>query len=242
MITLCQAWNDVTPSVLRRLIRPTAFTRASITYEADFASMLQKRTDGRYSTTRSIRRVQVEEVTRHTVPLPTWKEQPVHELIASQPLVWTTQPTAVLVPAATTARTVATADDTAITTATTAATAATATATDTADTTVLKYELHGGAALNTDVTLDNVMYSTAAELYRRQPASGYNTIQRVDVYSSAVTKAKYAAKRQQFAAQGVSTAETWVFHGTKSTDNVHSIMTEGFKVRESWCLSSCTLL
>jgi hypothetical protein len=55
-------------------------------------------------------------------------------------------------------------------------------------------------------------------------------VQKVDVYSSAETKGKYDAKRNQFAAQGISTAETWVFHGTKNTDNVHSIMTKGFKV------------
>jgi hypothetical protein len=152
----------------------------------------------------------------------------VHELIASQPLVWTTQPTVVVAPAVATVRTGASADSAATATDTATSTAASATAT--ADTAVRKYELHGGAALNTDVTLDNVMYSTAADLYRRLPHSGYNTVQRVDVYSSAVTKDKYDAKRQQFAAQGISTAETWVFHGTESTDNVHSIMTEGFKV------------
>jgi hypothetical protein len=55
-------------------------------------------------------------------------------------------------------------------------------------------------------------------------------VQKVDVYSSAVTKARYDAKRQQFAAQGISTAETWVFHGKPTAANVHSIMTEGFKV------------
>jgi hypothetical protein len=203
---------------MRRLVQPTAFTRASITYEADFANMLQKRTDGRYDTERSIRRVQVEDVTRHPVPLPTWNEQSVHELIAPQPLVWTTQPTAVKVPA--------------ITAACTDVTATTATIT-TSGTIVHRYELHGGAALNTDVTLDNLMYSTAAELYRRQPHGGYSTVQRVEVYSSPVTKARYEAKRQQFAAQGISTTETWVIHGTNNTDNVHSIMTEGFKVRKA---------
>jgi hypothetical protein len=72
---------------MRRLVQPTAFTRAGISYEADFANMLQKRTDGRYDTERSIRRVQFEDVTRHSLPLSTWKEQSVHELIASQPLV-----------------------------------------------------------------------------------------------------------------------------------------------------------
>jgi hypothetical protein len=125
---------------------------------------------------------------------------------------------------------------------TTTAGATAATSSTIGDTTVLKYELRGGVALNTDVTLDNLMYSTATELYKRQPRSSYNTVQRVDVYSSPVTKAKYDAKRQEFAAQGISTAETWVFHGTKSTDNLDSIMTEGFKVRDAQCLSLCTLL
>jgi hypothetical protein len=58
----------------------------------------------------------------------------------------------------------------------------------------------------------------------------FGPVQKVDVYSSAVTKSKYDARRQQFAAQRISTAETWVFHGTPTHDNVHSIMTEGFKV------------
>jgi hypothetical protein len=124
-----------------------------------------------------------------------------------------------------------------------------------------KYELHGGTALNTSVTLDTVMFSLAAGLFERgmltvaaPPAApptavvgrwsmqsnnntiasnGNGRVQKVDVYNSAVTKAKYEAKRQQFAAQGVSTAETWVFHGTPNTANVHSIMTEGFKVQHT---------
>jgi hypothetical protein len=62
------------------------------------------------------------------------------------------------------------------------------------------------------------------------PCNGNGLVQKVDVYNSAVTTAKYNAKRKEFAAQGISTAETWVFHGTPSTANVHSIMTEGFKV------------
>jgi hypothetical protein len=173
--------------------------------------MLQKRTDGRYDTTRSIRRVLIEDVTRHSVPLPTWKEQSVYELIASQPLVWTTQPTAVVVPTVTAACTDVSTDST-----------------TTAGTIVHKYELHVGAALNTDVTLDNLMYSTAAELYSR-----HSTVQRVKVYANPLTKARYEAKRQQFAAQGISTAETWVFHGTKIAGNVDNIMTEGFKVSEA---------
>jgi hypothetical protein len=105
-------------------------------------------------------------------------------------------------------------------------------------TTVHKYELNGGAALNTDVTMDNLMYSTAAELYKRLPYRSGSAVQRVDVYSSVVTKAKYDAKRQEFAAQGVSIAETWVFHGTPTLANVHSIMTEGFKV----CMSNSSRL
>jgi hypothetical protein len=110
-----------------------------------------------------------------------------------------------------------------------------------------KYELHGGTALNTSVTLDTVMFSLAAGLFERgmlpvaaPPAApptaastGNGRVQRVDVYNSAVTKAKYDAKRQQFTAQGISTAETWVFHGTPNTANVHSIMTEGFKVQHT---------
>jgi hypothetical protein len=71
------------------------------------------------------------------------------------------------------------------------------------------------------------------------PAAGYavpgsnnnGRVKKVDVYCSAVTKAKYNGKRQQFAAQGINTAETWVFHGAPTHANVHSIMTEGFKVR-----------
>jgi hypothetical protein len=130
-----------------------------------------------------------------------------------------------------------------------------------------KYELHGGTALNTSVTLDTVMFSLAAGLFERgmlpvaaPPAApptavigrwsmqsssqtvastGNGRVQSVDVYNSAVTKAKYDAKRQQFTAQGISTAETWVFHGTPSTANVHSIMTEGFKVHSPLYIILC---
>jgi hypothetical protein len=127
----------------------------------------------------------------------------------------------------------------------------------TASAAVHKYELYGGPTLNTSVTLDTVMFSLAAGLFERgmqpvvmglsylgAPLAGYavpgygcsipnngnGLVQKVDVYSSAVTKAKYDARREQFAAQGISTAEMWVFHGTTSTANVHSIMTDGFKV------------
>jgi hypothetical protein len=126
--------------------------------------------------------------------------------------------------------------------ATAAATAATATAgtmvANTATCTVRgihKYEL-SVAVLDTDVTLDNVMYSIAAALYTRHRTSSRCAIVRqVDVYSNPVTRAQYDAKRQQFAVQGISTAETWVFHGTTCTANVHRIMTEGFKVCDVYC-------
>jgi hypothetical protein len=201
---------------LCKLIQPTRFTQAGIAYEADVVKMLHKRAGFEFSTSRCIRRV--EDVTRHSVPLPTWKDPSVHELIASQPLVWAAQPIAVVAPTSATART----NVSDVSTASTAATG----------TTVFKYELHGGAALNTDVTMDNVMFSIATALYtRHRTSSRCATVWQVDVYCNPATQARYAAKRQEFAAQSISTAETWVFHGTKCTANVYSIMAEGFKVR-----------
>jgi hypothetical protein len=98
-----------------------------------------------------------------------------------------------------------------------------------------KYELQEDE-LTSDVTLDNVMYSLASHLFYRGPdfliegVEKYYDVQQIHVYNSEQTKVKYNAKRQEFAAQGASTAGTWVFHGTPCTANVHSIMTEGFKV------------
>jgi hypothetical protein len=244
-----------------------------ITYDADLVAMVQQRTDERYTTKRAIRRTELE-VTRQAAPPKQIKQtHTVHALIASEPLQWASQPTAVVPPAtgaaapapapaaATAAATVAvipTASNTAVTsawyrasrgsssrialTSSTGGSSSTGTSTATA-TAVHKYELHNGPVLNSSATLDTLMFSFAAGLFRQnmQPAVaaglGYFVVtnnqlivKKVDVYSSTVTRAKYDAKRQQFAAQGISTAETWVFHGTTSTENVHSIMTEGFKV------------
>jgi hypothetical protein len=207
------------------------FTMSGITYDADFVAKVQRRTDGRYITQRAIRRV--ERAVPHQVA-PLKQTHAVHALIASEPLQWTTQPTVIVTPSSASAA---------------AATVATA---------VHKYELHGGLALNTSVTLDTVMFNLAAGLFERGmqpvilasgaygapstagyavpgvgyaiPNSGNGLVQKVDVYSSAVTKASYEAKRKEFAAQGISTAETWVFHGTPTSLNVHGIMTEGFEV------------
>jgi hypothetical protein len=287
-------------------LSPIPFQRAGVHYEADFGSMVQRRTSTTSSTERRIRRVEVEEVTRQPAPvLPTQAEQKndprsVHALVASEPLQWVTQPAAVVAPQAATAAAAApTAAAAAAASAATVAAAAvrvgqkrrrsgvvaiaTATAaagnsaggsststTGTTATAVHKYELHGGPVLNTSVTLDTVMFSLAAGLFERgmlpvappvvgaygaygtaaagaygmpgygyappaaagyaMPANNSGSVQKVDVYCSAVTQAKYDAKRQQFAAQGISTAESWVFHGTPTPANVHSIMTEGFKV------------
>jgi hypothetical protein len=146
-----------------------------------------------------------------------------HNVLASEPLAWATQPTVV----ADTATANATA--TAVTDATTSTAAVTAHS-------VHKNELHAGTVLNTDVTMDNVLFSIATALYaRHRTSSRCATVRQVDVYCNPVTQARYAAKRQQFAAQGISTAETWVFHGTTCAANVHSIMTEGFKVRDTLC-------
>jgi hypothetical protein len=163
------------------------FVRDGITYDADFKAMQQQRTDGQYTTKRAICRLEIE------VPCSS-----VHALIASEPLQWDTQPTAVVSAGATTGITAA------------------------------KYELHS-AELTSGVTLDTVMYSLASGLFNKTSERD-EVVQKVEVYSNAVTKAQYDDKRQQFAAQGISTGETWVFYGTKSTDNVHSIMTRGFKV------------
>jgi hypothetical protein len=275
-----------------------------VPYEADFGSMVQRRTDSKSSKERRIRRVEVEEVTRSPAPVPAAQTEQnsatrsVHALIASEPLQWVTQPTAVVAPqpAAVATRTavaaaaVIGATSTAVRSgqkrrrsgaaaavsstggSSTGGGSSTSTTTATTATAVHKYELHGGPALNTSVNLDTVMFSLAAGLFERgmQPvavaaavagaygavgayaAGGYampygyaaapgygyampgnnnnRRVQKVDVYCSAVRQAKYYGKRQRFAAQGISTAETWVFHGTPTLANVHSIMTEGFKV------------
>jgi hypothetical protein len=232
---------------------------SGITYEADFVAKVQRRTDGRYNTQRAIRRV--ERVVPHQVAPPE-QTNAVHALIASAPLQWTAQPTVLVTPPVT----AATAAAPAVMPRSTAAAGGSASGssssavTTTATSGVHKYELHGGLALNTSVTLDTVMFNLAAGLFERGmqpvvlasgaygapptagyavpgvgcaiPNSGNGLVQKVDVYSGAVTKAKYEAKRQQFAAQGINTAETWVFHGSSTAANVHSITTEGFKVNK----------
>jgi hypothetical protein len=113
---------------------------SSITYEADFVAEVQRRTDGRYNTHRAIRRV--ERVVPHQVAPPK-QTHAVHALIASEPLQWTTQSTVIVTPSSVSAA---------------AATVATA---------VHKYELHGGLALKTSVTLDTVLFNLAAGLFER---------------------------------------------------------------------------
>jgi WWE domain len=252
------------------------FIMSGVTYNASFVAMAQQRTDGRYNTKRAIRRVE-HEVTRQLAPPK--QIHTAHALIASEPLQWATQPTVIVTTATATAAAAASTANAGVTSlwnrgsssssssgvaltssagnsaGSSSSTNSTATATAL---TVHKYELHGGAALNTSVTLNNVIFSLAAGLFERGvqpvvladsmfnavpavgygvpghnyaiPSNGNGLVQKVDVYSNPVTRAKYLAKRQQLAAQGVSTAEIWVFHGTTSAANVHSIMTEGFKV------------
>jgi hypothetical protein len=185
--------------------------------------MTQQRTDGLFSTERRIRRMKV--VANCQPAPPVQFGLSTEHALASEALVWVSQPTAVVA---------ATASGTATATTAAAASAVVDTPAGTAAATfyrVHKYELHAGAVLNTDVTMDNVMFSIATALYaRHRTSSRCATVRQVDVYCNPVTQARYAAKRQQFTAQGISTAETWVFHGTTCTANVHSIMTEGFKV------------
>jgi hypothetical protein len=215
--------------------RSVPFTRAVITYNANFASMTQQRSDGIFGTERRMRRMKVAANCQPAPPVQ-FTNTTVHAL-ASEPLALMTQPTVVVAAtAAATATTATVGTAAAATAATTALVAATATCNVQG---IHKYEL-SGAMMNTYVTLDNVMYSIAAALYtRHRTSSRCATVRQVDVYSNPVTRAKYDAKRQQFAAQGISTAETWVFHGTTCTANVHRIMTEGFKVCNACC---CKLL
>jgi hypothetical protein len=105
-----------------------------------------------------------------------------HNVLASEPLAWATQPTVV----ADTATANATA--TAVTDATTSTAAVTAHS-------VHKYELHAGTVLNTDVTMDNVLFSIATALYaRHRTSSRCATVRQVDVYCNPVTQARYDAK------------------------------------------------
>jgi hypothetical protein len=236
------------------------FTMSGITYKADFVAKVQRRTDGRYNTQRAIRRV--ERTLPHQVAPPE-QTHTEHALIASESLQWTTQPTVIVTPSVTAATAAAAAAAMPRSTAAaggSASSSSSSAAATTATSGVHKYELHGGLALNTSVTLDTVMFNLAAGLFERGmqpvvrasgaygapptagyavpgvgyaiPNSGNGLVRKVDVYSSAVTTARYDAKRKEFAAQGISTAEIWVFHGTPTAANVHSIMTEGFKVTE----------
>jgi hypothetical protein len=280
-------WQAYTEGKEPQQLSTVTYKTGGTTFEADFTAMTQQRTGGRFTAKRAapIRRVAIEvnrQLTLATTTSNTSAEHSLHSLhalVASEPLQWVTQPTAVAAPPQLAAAAAATAAAAAgapiaavssswknrkpggssshssrisVSAAAAAATgnaasssssvgaaaaaadsaggSSTSTATATA-TAVYKYELHRSAALTPNVTLESVMFSLASAQFKRgSTGSGRGSVQQVDVYSTAVTRAKYDAKRQQFAAQGISTAETWVFHGTKTTDNVHSIMTEGFKV------------
>jgi hypothetical protein len=194
--------------------------------------MKQRRTDGRFTTERAIRRVN-SGVLRQSVLV-----TEVTKIVLQTP---SAAAAAVVPTAANTARkSLRSKLDSSpgcyafdATAATAASTTGAEAGTSTANATVLKYELHGDTALAAGVTSDTIMYSIASTLFKRgqtqstrRSGCGPGVVHKVDVYTSTVTKAKFDAKRQKLAVQD----ETWVFHGTTSTDNVHSIMAEGFQV------------
>ena len=57
-----------------------------------------------------------------------------------------------------------------------------------------------------------------------------NKVKKVYVYESMSAKARFQQCKEQFAAKGRSINEKWVFHGTQTLANAHSIVKNGFKV------------
>jgi hypothetical protein len=83
--------------------------------------------------------------------------------------------------------------------------------------------------IGSKVSRETDEFNKACAQFSRLCNAKRNTVIQVDVYESEATRRAFEATKSQFKQLGKSTAEVWVFHGTKDR-NIDSIMTTGFKV------------